>query len=313
MAELLVVIGIITVLAGILLVAMKGVRARALATQTESTMQSLMAACDTFQTETGRYPGVIPEEALAEAGSSDPPPLSSTENALLDLAGGYRAFHPQLAPDLSGEYANFSGSDVITISVGTTGWEIKVDRNAIFEGPLINGTPHAPFLTPGTGESVVANGQMNDSGVLESCATQSDNCLPDLVDAWGQPLIYLRKARPSGDLVLPWSGSGAKPQFYLEPITPYTTSTRLGEAGKNQTSAGNAFDHSLLDESVDRYGNLAAIIAHPALEATARGAYAVFSAGPDGIYYSRSDGPGGTGIGPTIADEYDDIRRFGGG
>ena len=135
MAELLVVIGIIAVLAGILLVAMKGVRARALATQTESTMQSLMAACDTFHTETGRYPGVIPEEALAQAGANNPAPLSSTENALLDLAGGFRAFHLALAPDFSGEFANFTGADVVHITVGSTGWDGSRSRRRIPRTP----------------------------------------------------------------------------------------------------------------------------------------------------------------------------------
>ena len=85
MTELLVVIGVIAVLAGILLAALGGVRRKAMATTTVSTMTEFSKACDTFQLEHGRYPGVIPEDVLA---ATDVPPISGTENALLDLMGG---------------------------------------------------------------------------------------------------------------------------------------------------------------------------------------------------------------------------------
>ena len=83
MTELLVVIAIIAVLAGILLVALKGVRQRALATQTRATMQEFSKACDSFQIEQGHYPGIIPEGILAAN-----PEISGTENALLHMMGG---------------------------------------------------------------------------------------------------------------------------------------------------------------------------------------------------------------------------------
>ena len=92
MTELMVVVAIIAVLAGILLTAMGGVRRRAMSTQTESTMQEFSKACEAFQIEHNRYPGIIPEQVLAEIGApaNDPPPISGTENALLDLMGGAR-------------------------------------------------------------------------------------------------------------------------------------------------------------------------------------------------------------------------------
>ncbi|MHC5002915.1 MAG: hypothetical protein ACYTJ0_07305, partial [Planctomycetota bacterium] len=80
---------------------------------------------------------------------------------------------------------------------------------------------------------------------------------------------------------------------------------------------------------------LAQAIRHPAfgpaaapLDVTAqpRGAIVLISAGADGVYFARNDGPGsadeliGDGIsttelldaGPSIFDEFDDIRVFGG-
>ena len=65
MTELMVVIGIIAVLAGILLTAMRGVRNKAMQTQTMYTMQDFSKAADAFQMVHSRYPGVLPEGILA--------------------------------------------------------------------------------------------------------------------------------------------------------------------------------------------------------------------------------------------------------
>ena len=101
MTELLVVIGVIAVLAGLLLAAMGGVRRRALGTQTESTMQQFARACDAFQLEHGFYPGVSPDEILAGAtGGKGTPVITGTENALLHMLGGSRVASPLYAdPD----------------------------------------------------------------------------------------------------------------------------------------------------------------------------------------------------------------------
>ena len=100
LTELLVVIGIIALLAGVLLTAMSKVRSQALKTQTVATMVEFSKACEAFQLEHGFYPGVIPETDLADGDGawSNGEQFSSTENALLHLMGGYRVFHPDLAP-----------------------------------------------------------------------------------------------------------------------------------------------------------------------------------------------------------------------
>lgn len=83
LVELLVVIGIIALLVGILLPALGKVQERAKATQTLGLMQEFGKACDSFQQEFGSYPGLVPEDILA-----NDPQMSSTENALLELMGG---------------------------------------------------------------------------------------------------------------------------------------------------------------------------------------------------------------------------------
>ena len=323
--ELIVVIGVIAVLAGILLAAMGGVRRKAMSTRTESTMTEFSKACDTFQLEHGRYPGVIPEDVLAD---TDVPKLSGTENALLDLMGGARVSSPTFTDAdfgiLVGEVIDLGG-----------GWTLKVNLDLMGAGPLINGTPYAPYFTP-QDSVLVAMKSDGDSAPYpfgrQAGAPVLVRQIPELMDAWGQPIVFVRRARPSGPLAAlgPISTSEVRPQFYMNSMKPYTTSMKLGEFGKDQNVL------SILNTAPDENATFAQILRHPSLGSfgdalkaqagTARGAYILISAGPDGIYFSRQDGPGTLADpiddiiegnpdyqNPTIVKEYDDIRIFGGG
>ena len=323
--ELIVVIGVIAVLAGILLAAMGGVRRKAMSTRTESTMTEFSKACDTFQLEHGRYPGVIPEDVLAD---TDVPKLSGTENALLDLMGGARVSSPTFT---DADFGILVG-EVIDLGAG---WTLKVNLDLMGAGPLINGTPYAPYFTP-QDSVLVAMKSDGDSAPYpfgrQAGAPVLVRQIPELMDAWGQPIVFVRRARPSGPLAAlgPISTSEVRPQFYMNSMKPYTTSMKLGEFGKDQNVL------SILNTAPDENATFAQILRHPSLGSfgdalkaqagTARGAYILISAGPDGIYFSRQDGPGTLQVpiddiiegnpdyqNPTIVKEYDDIRIFGGG
>ncbi len=324
MTELVVVIGVIAVLAGILLSAMGGVRRKALATTTLSTMTEFSKACDAFQLEHGRYPGVVPENVLAAGGfaSMAPPNISGTENALLELMGGVRI-------DGDPDYATFL-LDGFAIFVGplSNRWELHVDRDRIGEGPLINGRQYAPYFTPSESMLRAVKGQLPDD---------TGQMLPDLIDAWGQPIVYVRRARPSGPLTGDDPNPNVlQPQFYLNSMWPYTRATELGKFGEDQTDSETG---SILNNADQTLGDatFAQILRHPSLGSfgtvveaqagTSQGAYILFSSGPDGIYFSKQDGPGTPQdpiddivteqdpdySNPTIVKEYDDIRVFGGG
>ncbi len=326
--ELMVVIGVIAVLAGILLAAMGGVRRKAMSTRTESTMTGFSKACDAFQLEHGRYPGVIPEDVLA---ATDVPEISGTENALLDLMGGVRVDSPTAVdPD----FATIGGEDII-FSFGPSVWTLRVNLDLMGAGPLVNGTPYAPYFTP-QDSVLVAMGSLSappDPEVypfgIQAGAPGLDRQIPELMDAWGQPIVFVRRARPSGPLAGSDVTASPRPQFYLNSMKPYTTSTNLGEFGKDQNVL------SILNTAPEEDATFAQILRHPSLGAftsaldaqagTARGAYIILSAGPDGVYFSRADGPGTPQLpiddivddpdyrNPAIVKEYDDIRIFGGG
>ena len=327
MVELLVVIAIISVLAGILLVALKGVSERALATQTRATMQAFSKACDSFQIEHGRYPGILPEGIIAQ-NPADNPEISGTENAILDMMGGaIRGDHPRFNDP------EFDGWDEIILDSNTPLGRIKVNRSLIGNGPEINGTPYSPYFTPKGDELVVATGQARPFGGPD---IGSPHLLPDLVDAWGQPIIYIRRVRPVGNLV--GVDDSTNPQFMLGTMEPYINSGGLGELGRSQTNPIKGSILRLAGSDDEKSRILAQIIRHPsfggpddALTGTARGAYVLISAGKDGVYFSVADGPGtpqspiyGNGpdsldfnefmlLGPKVIDEFDDLRLFGGG
>ena len=102
--EILVVIAIIAVLAGILLAALSGVQEAAKKTQSSSLMQSFARACDEFALDHGRYPGLLPETLLGETD------IASTQNALLELMGGARIKHLESPTSVVDEYDSFSGT-----------------------------------------------------------------------------------------------------------------------------------------------------------------------------------------------------------
>jgi type II secretory pathway pseudopilin PulG len=320
--ELLVAIGIIVLLIGILLPALAKALGNAKRSQTSSTLQEFAKAIEAFQQEFGYYPGIVPEDVLA----SDPR-ISSTENAILHLMGG-------AVGEDDPNYGSFTtGWTVITLGTGGKTFSLKVNGFEIGKGPRIAGKQYAPFFSPKSDEFSVAAGQVGGITGNDPVAIE----LPDVLDAWGTPVLYFRAAREVGALV----GPVASARFNLETNAPYVRSTGLGDLGKSQEA-------SLLnpesDVEPDEFATLAQFIRNPAfgasnapLQGTGRGKFALVSAGPDGIYFSKNDGfgtqtkpwidvvtststpgsgnsPGkGNPGGPAALDRYDDVRVFGGG
>ncbi|MCI0362253.1 MAG: prepilin-type N-terminal cleavage/methylation domain-containing protein [Phycisphaerales bacterium] len=340
LTELLVVIGIIVLLMGLLLVALGHVRKRAQRTQTEAVMNQFVNACAAFQTEHGFYPGVIPDHVIADnPGASGLPQISTTENALLHLIGGYRVLSPAddaaIPTAAENDYDQFrdaaqtAGSWVeLVFGAGPTQWKLGVNLNKLGEGPVINGKPYAPYFTPGPKDVIISK--------YPHSSIDPTNQLPDLVDGWGQPIIYCRQSRERGPLLEDTTVDGLLPQFVPKGAALYLNALSLGEVGHNQVYALDNPQGGILTVGSPDIQNatFAMILAHPAfyksttpLYGTAQGAFVLISPGPDGIYFSAIDGPGSTGtpidgitigpqvhdVGPRVLKEFDDIVVFGGG
>lgn len=321
--ELLVAVGIIVVLIGILLPALGKVAQKSRATSSASAMNEFAKACEAFQQQFGYYPGIVPEDILAQTANA---PISGTENAILHLMGGaIRNDDPN--------YANAAGTELTFGTAATGQVRIKVDTNLIGKGPRVEGKQYASFFSPKERFFKPVRGQMNESVVI-----------PDLVDSWGNPVLYVRSARSTGPLVGSSGtvGSTGAPQFWLDPVRPYVTSPALVGSGGDQVNAqtGSIFNSSgnLSGTPAGVYG-LAQLIRAPsvgrfaanetgtgdanaALSGAPRGKFVLMSAGPDGIYYGLKDGPGAQNYPfpnsaayfmPDLPSKYDDITIFGGG
>lgn len=311
--ELLVAIGIIVLLIGILLPALAKALGNAKRTQTSSTMQEFAKAIEAFQQEFGYLPGLIPEETLA----SDPR-ISSTENAILHLMGG------AIGEDdpAYGSFGSGQGYTEYTIGSGSTSFKFKFNPFEVGKGPRIGGKSYPPFFSPKQDEFSVAHGQVG--GVTGSDTPLVD--IPDVLDAWGQPVLYFRSLRETGPLV----GSAIAGRFNVVTNAPYVRSLGLGDLSKSQ-EASLLNPASGVVPGVDE--TLAQFIRNPGfgasnapLTGTGRGKFALVSAGPDGIYFSKFDGFGTQTVpwtdvvssnknpgGPAALDKYDDVRVFGGG
>jgi hypothetical protein len=267
------------------------------------------------------------------------PRITQMENALLALMGGYRV---PTDPD----YATFgqtSTPPAVELTFNTTPiFRIKVDATKMGEGPYKNGRKYEAFYAPKGREFGKAAGQMSSTDALPEAA--GSGLLPELIDAWGAPIAYISQLRSLGPIVRNGSAAG---QFERKQMIAYTNSTALGDAGVDQTEPAKgsvlctnaAGGTSAGDARRLTFGQL---LRHPALNATTaagttvsdadrvfsgtpRGKYFLFSAGPDGIYFSRSQVRTPTGAvmtdivsqttnpeGPRIIERFDDIVVAGG-
>ena len=320
LVELLVVIALIGVLAALLLSALSSAQQRARATQTTSTMEAFAAACETFFQDHGQYPGVVPEALLAQDAEANDgiPRISSLENALYHMMGGYRILgvHPDYAQFNGYEMSFGNGNNEITV-------KFAINSELLGDGPLIGGRQYPSYFTPPEGTLVKAFGQVGD-----------EENLVDVVDAWGQPLALLRRQRTVGVLPNNRSGNDGNPetwQFRTEGGAPYFEAglSGLGELRKQQAFSNNAPTCILSQENTAFFeGNVGRILANPAIRegvgnpndlyTQPRGSMLLLSAGADGVFFSSQDGPGSEDspisnifdATQAAIGEYDDILRF---
>ena len=359
--ELLVVIGIIVLLIGLLLPALGKVIEKSRVTESTSAMEEFAKACEAFKQEFGYYPGLLPEEALANLETCTGIPLiTPTENAILHLSGG--AVREDELPviidgvkyeDINnikfGEVVNAQGQTVDLIGeVMRFSWEdangdlqflrVAVSAEAVGNGPIINGKQYSPFYSP-KGQQFSPSEYSSDAPIYNEL-----EFLPTLKDAWGQPIMYVRRVRKQGPLVSYYPNAGGSGgcgnkvpgQFEFRSQDKLIKATQLGDLGTSQ-------DLSLLNRARTTEGSdgldsqtrtFAQILRNPALGAaeqpmtgTARGDYILISAGPDGVFFQTTDGPGSAGnpinnivdnnntqyATPVVVSEYDDLIVAGGG
>ncbi len=322
--EILVVIAIIAVLAGILLAALGGVQSTAKKTQTSSLMQSFARACDEFALDHGRYPGLLPDSAI------DGINITPTQNALFELMGGARVKHTDSSSAVINEFDTFSQNETdgftTTDTNNGTQWTFSFDANRFGEGPWINGRKYEPYFSP------------KSSDVLYDPSNQTTPIrFPTLVDAWETPIIYLRAIRKNGPIIDDPNNSSnnnySLPQYELPNIDLFF---------QDAMNFGNSL---IANNDEDRVNWLTLLLSHPTFWeqastwdtdgtytvawGTARGRYLLLSAGPDTIFletentptnpingdpYTLPDikTPSNDKVNPSMMESFDDVVVHGG-
>ncbi|MDP7008749.1 MAG: prepilin-type N-terminal cleavage/methylation domain-containing protein [Phycisphaerales bacterium] len=337
LVEILVVIAIIAILAGILLSALGGVQESAKKTKTESLMQAFARACDMFALDHGRYPGLLPESAI------DGVHITSMQNALLDLMGGARAKNLNSPNSVINEFDSFASGPAVVIentdffedeaTASGVRWDLAFDQNRFGEGPWIGGRQYEPYFSPKSADLLYA-AYDNDS-VPQPNDVGDSFLFPTLIDTWESPIMYFRSARTSGPIMAPSDSDTATPmpQFEIQ------TNLQFFDPTKQIINVnGSLFGSSSSVE--DKVAWLTLLLAHPSFWdidsnnadvdfqdgvawGTARGRYMVLSAGQDTIYLEKTNQPAddegdpyqspyGGEIAPNMMHDFDDVIVHGG-
>lgn len=327
--ELLVVILIIGVIIALVVPALGGVRDTAKKTETESLCTQLSQAMNQFQTDQKRLPGYFTPAQMGQT-SNLTRGMSATENIMLDLMGS------KVSTTAQSGWLEVGPSDV-------TANNIYVDPDGL-TGAKSYFTVSAKYYTAQTTDSAATARQAGLPGHTGP-ASNRVNQLPDLVDAFGAPiLVWVQDDAATGN-VDPAGLNG--PRFVSEAYEPRRANSRakfywasnaaflqakaLGKKSVDMTATGAARQSFLSRSSGGKHvGSLGAylgsttnpgpngqgpsnwtstsVVASDMFPTTGRGSFVIHSAGQDGIYMGLRATKGSRGAAyATGADDMAEI------
>lgn len=289
LVELLVVIAIIAILVAILLPALGGARNTARRSATDNLMLTVRTSIDAFRSAKGRLPGHFSARQLADS-SDNKSSLTTMENALLELMGGIVAIDK--TPTTSSE------PQIRKVTIGSS--YIWVDTVGLGspEGPGFLSIPALSTKSAGGGANGLGPAKREIQQIMDTDAQRGKNDIPDVLDAWGSPIILWSKNE----------AAGANPLFADEEARSGNQPQALFYHYSNHAylNASSQLEKSILSESpgisdTDRVRSMEALLGHPSFPksdanpansepAVPIGDYLLHSAGKDQIFLWNNGG-----------------------
>lgn len=301
LVELLVVIFIIVVIIALILPALGGARDVAKAGTTRAVMNDFSNAAQQFRQDKDRAPGVFSAREMGDPENASTFGFTSMENALVELMAGVVYSD---TPDASVE-KNFGPSNAAHTENADQGRWVNVTLMGA------NTKDRTSYFNPKSNFLATQERPTSQFGTGASLSTDAD--IPDLVDAWGNPMLLwvADEAGPAQVTVARdfarVDSSGGAAHFYWAQNAGFLKATHLGARGKDQTTAGGD-THSLLGDGVstgDLENTMAALLGHQGypnaepgasgftydqlLPTATRGQMILMSAGLDGIFMGAAD------------------------
>lgn len=300
LVELLVVIAIIAIVIAIIVPALGHARTAARVAVSRGLLNDVSNAAMTFgQDNGGRMPGYFSPADMGSASNVDKSRggFTAMENVMLELNGldaitgeaGLQGGGNGTQGVLVGPHGNAGNA-------GKSGAKnVKVDIDLIGSGKRVYFTPDAKYYSP----------------VDSQEASKNHKALPDLIDAFGNPVLAwiedpamsTEPSSPDEFALIQTKPGDPRARFYWASNFAFLSSPALAKGGKNQQTdsflsstsiPSNSASDPVLLSMVGVLGNPgfptpAAFDASNVLPGAARGAFILHSAGPDGVYFGRKD------------------------
>ncbi len=275
--ELLVVIAIIILIISIIIPALGGARRIARSTASKSLMTQLSTSIGSYRNDhNGEMPGPFTQVELGDT-NNEMFGLTALENAMLDLT----------SPNAIGR-----GIDLINLDPADDGKGIDIGLDLL-------GTGDGIYFDP-SGDNMVAQEGDTQGGLN---GTAIDKRLPDLVDAFGNPILLWVEdegapSTPTDIVDVAAVKSSQRSRFYWNSNSAFLDAEFLGK------NAGRQRALSLLSSTVGTEAlapGLAALTGDPGspspaaftemnvLPGSSRGSFILHSPGPDNVYLSSED------------------------
>lgn len=298
LVELLTVIFIVVLVIAIVLPALGGARDAAKKATTSQQLTELLNSVSTFQQDSRRLPGYFSAREMGSSENMNNQGFTSMENMMLDLLGQEAVAKTKPAKWTVG--TNPASGD--TIQVGPV-----ADTNKVYVNLSLLSTDKKAYYNPPAKQFVA---QYSDGTVIKqfgaagNTAKEGDNQMPDLVDAFGNPILAwvqddtasLRPVDAVEQFASDYDQTASnKPvaRFWWAQNAGFLKATSTGKNGVNQKT------DSLLGESAsvnDRAKTLMALLGNPntPVQGTATGPTAdLLAGGPKGRVLVQSAGKDG--------------------